>query len=160
MGNFKGPVLYRKKRRGALDEDEKSGGDTLLQQLEKLIPGSPAVVEAALPLMGAKVSVFAERNAESVGDIGMYGRCSAEKKKQLMKNLGKPSIRRMARRGGVKRMSASINETARDAAFDFLQPVVRDSVLFSVAAKRTTVKPRDVLQALKRRGRTMYGYDQ
>ena len=41
------------------------------------------------------------------------------------------AIRRLARRGGVKRISSSSNSHVRDYVDDFLQRVVRDSLSYA-----------------------------
>lgn len=46
------------------------------------------------------------------------------------------SIRRLARRGGVKRISGLIYEETRGALKIFLENVVRDSVTYTEHAKR------------------------
>ena len=70
--------------------------------------------------------------------------------------LTKPSIRRLARRGGVKRISTVIYPEIREALrLGFLEPVMRDAVYYTEHAKRKTVTANDVILALKRHGRTL-----
>merc|ERR1712172_56062 len=71
--------------------------------------------------------------------------------------ITKPAIRRLARRGGVKRISSYIYEETRAVLRSFLENVVRDSVVYTEHAKRKTVTALDVVYALKRQGRTLYG---
>ncbi|KAH9931809.1 uncharacterized protein B0H18DRAFT_1116070 [Fomitopsis serialis] len=66
----------------------------------------------------------------------------------------KPAIRRLARRGGVKRISGLIYEETRGVLKIFLENVIRDSVTYTEHAKRKTVTALDVVYALKRSGRT------
>merc|ERR1719198_895294 len=70
----------------------------------------------------------------------------------------KPAIRRLARRGGVKRISSTIYEETRGVLKAFLENVIRDSVTYTEHAKRKTVTAIDVVYALKRQGRTLYGF--
>nr|XP_027202892.1 histone H4-like [Dermatophagoides pteronyssinus] len=72
--------------------------------------------------------------------------------------ITKPAIRRLARRGGVKRISAAIYEEVRSVLRSFLENVVRDAVTYTEHAKRKTVTAMDVVYALKRQGRTLYGF--
>jgi histone H4 len=72
--------------------------------------------------------------------------------------ITKPAIRRLARRGGVKRISALIYDESRNVLKGFLESVVRDSVTYTEHAKRKTVTALDVVYALKRQGRTLYGF--
>ncbi len=74
------------------------------------------------------------------------------------KGITKPAIRRLARRGGVKRISGMIYEEVRGVLKSFLETVIRDSVIYSEHAKRKTVTSLDVMYALKRQGRTLYGF--
>merc|ERR1712078_339511 len=69
-----------------------------------------------------------------------------------------PAIRRLARRGGVKRISGLIYEETRGALKLFLENVVHDAVTYTEHARRKTVTALDVVYALKRQGRTLYGF--
>uniref|UniRef100_A0A8B9B9V7 Histone H4 n=1 Tax=Anser brachyrhynchus TaxID=132585 RepID=A0A8B9B9V7_9AVES len=71
---------------------------------------------------------------------------------------GPPAIRRLARRGGVKRISGLIYEETRGVLKVFLENVIRDAVTYTEHAKRKTVTAMDVVYALKRQGRTLYGF--
>ncbi|KAF9242827.1 hypothetical protein BU15DRAFT_86638 [Melanogaster broomeanus] len=62
------------------------------------------------------------------------------------------------RRGGVKRISGLIYEETRGVLKIFLENVIRDSVTYTEHAKRKTVTALDVVYALKRSGRTLYGF--
>ena len=84
----------------------------------------------------------------------------------------------MARRGGVKRISGLIYEETRgvlkvDIFYVvsvlcmcdiymymkvFLENVIRDAVTYTEHAKRKTVTAMDVVYAMKRQGRTLYGF--
>ncbi|KAE8216071.1 hypothetical protein CF319_g8955 [Tilletia indica] len=75
-----------------------------------------------------------------------------------IKGITKPSIRRLARRGGVKRISAGVYDEARSVLHGFLTRLIADSIAYSDHAKRNTVTSLDVIYALKRQGRTLYGY--
>ena len=70
----------------------------------------------------------------------------------------KPAIRRLARRGGVKRISGLIYEEVRGVLKVFLENVIRDSVTYTEHARRKTVSAKDVVYALKQQGRTLYGF--
>merc|ERR1719263_912534 len=70
--------------------------------------------------------------------------------RETILGVTKPAIRRLARRGGVKRISALIYEEARTVLKGFLENVIRDSVTYCVHAKRKTVTALDVVYALKR----------
>merc|ERR1719265_983783 len=75
-----------------------------------------------------------------------------------MQGITKPAIRRLARRGGVKRISGLIYEETRGVLKVFLENVLRDSITYTEHSKRKTVTALDVVYALKRQGRTLYGF--
>jgi histone H4 len=82
-------------------------------------------------------------------------------RKQLRDNIQgitKPAIRRLARRAGVKRIGGGIYEETRNTLRQFLESVIRDSIHYTDHAKRKTVTAMDVVYALKRQGRTLYGF--
>ncbi|KAG1825141.1 histone cluster 1, H4d [Suillus subalutaceus] len=64
----------------------------------------------------------------------------------------------LARRGGVKRISGLNYEETRGVLKIFLENVLHDSVTYTEHAKRKTVTALDVVYALKRSGRTLYGF--
>jgi histone H4 len=86
---------------------------------------------------------------------------SKRQKKALTDNIRgitKGSVRRLARRGGVKRISGLMYEEVRGILKGFVEGVVRDSTAYTEHAKRKTVTALDVVHALKKRGRMLYGY--
>ncbi|EGT54163.1 hypothetical protein CAEBREN_19972 [Caenorhabditis brenneri] len=78
--------------------------------------------------------------------------------KDNIQGITKPAIRRLARRGGVKRISNLVYEETRGVLRVFLENVIRDAVTYCEHAKRKTVTTMDVVYALKRQGRTLYGF--
>lgn len=81
--------------------------------------------------------------------------------RKMLRNIHgitKPSIRRLARRGGVKRISGLIYGETRDVLKYWLECTVRDAITYTEHARRRTVTHMDVLYALKRNGRTLYGF--
>ena len=75
-----------------------------------------------------------------------------------IQGITKPAIRRLARRGGVKRISGLMYDETRAVLRAFLDAVVRDAVTYTEHARRKTVTATDVVCALKRQGRTLYGF--
>ena len=68
------------------------------------------------------------------------------------------AVRRLARRGGVQRISSGINNHVREYIDDFLNRVVRDSLSYCEHRRARTITALDVVYALKKNGRTLYGY--
>merc|ERR1712087_763857 len=75
-----------------------------------------------------------------------------------IQGITKPAIKRLARRGGIKRISGLIYEETRGVLKMFMHNIIRDAVTYAEHAKRKTVTAMDVLYALKRQGRTLYGF--
>ena len=90
------------------------------------------------------------------------GKGGAKRHKKVLRDniqgITKPAIRRLARRGGVKRISGLIYEETRGVLKVFLENVIRDAVTYTEHARRKTVTAMDVVYALKRQGRTLYGF--
>ncbi|CAN0156380.1 unnamed protein product [Lampetra fluviatilis] len=89
------------------------------------------------------------------------GKGGAKRHRKVLRDniqgITKPAIRRLARRGGVKRISGLIYEETRGVLKVFLENVIRDAVTYTEHAKRKTVTAMDVVYAL-RQGRTLYGF--
>ena len=58
----------------------------------------------------------------------------------------------------ILRTLAVIYEETRGVLKTFLEGVIRDAVTYTEHAKRKTVTSLDVVYALKRQGRTLYGF--
>jgi len=88
------------------------------------------------------------------------GKGGAQRHRKILRDniqgVTKPAIRRLCRRGGVKRIQGLIYEEARGVLKAFLESVIRDAVTYTEHAKRKTVVTLDVIYALKRQGRTLY----
>jgi len=90
------------------------------------------------------------------------GKGGAKRHRKVLRDniqgITKPAIRRLARRGGVKRISGLIYEETRGVLKVFLENVIRDAVTYTEHARRKTVTALDVVHALKRQGKTLYGF--
>ncbi|XP_060722974.1 histone H3-like [Tachysurus vachellii] len=110
-------------------------------------------------------AIHAKRNSimsgRGKGGKGL-GKGGAKRHRKVLRDniqgITKPAIRRLARRGGVKRISGLIYEETRGVLKVFLENVIRDAVTYTEHAKRKTVTAMDVVYALKRQGRTLYGF--
>lgn len=92
------------------------------------------------------------------------------RKGESIKGITKPAIRRLARRAGIKRISGLVyNEIRYNRITDggekpsgvlpeFMEKVIKDAVAYTDHAHRKTVTAMDVVYALKRQGRTLYGF--
>ncbi|KAF8869697.1 histone H4 [Mucidula mucida] len=111
---------------------------------------------------GGKVSFYLSWLFALLNDDQGLGKGGAKRHRKILRDniqgITKPAIRRLARRGGVKRISGLIYEETRGVLKIFLENVIRDSVTYTEHAKRKTVTALDVVYALKRSGRTLYGF--
>jgi histone H4 len=82
------------------------------------------------------------------------GKGGAKRHRKVLRDniqgITKPAIRRLARRGGVKRISGLIYEETRGVLKVFLENVIRDSVTYTEHARRKTVTAMDVVYAVRR----------
>ncbi|CAL5386883.1 unnamed protein product [Camellia sinensis] len=104
---------------------------------------------------------FHKMSGRGKGGKGL-GKGGAKRHRKVLRDniqgITKPAIRRLARRGGVKRISGLIYEETRGVLKIFLENVIRDAVTYTEHARRKTVTAMDVVYALKRQGRTLYGF--
>merc|ERR1712169_146603 len=73
-------------------------------------------------------------------------------------SVSQGSIRRLARRGGVKRIAGPVYGEVRDVLRRFVDGVVRDATAYTEHAKHKTVSVQDIIAALRKRGRAIYGF--
>ncbi|KAL9683974.1 hypothetical protein QQ045_021404 [Rhodiola kirilowii] len=113
------------------------------------------------PKSYASPSLSAKMSGRGKGGKGL-GKGGAKRHRKVLRDniqgITKPAIRRLARRGGVKRISGLIYEETRGVLKIFLENVIRDAVTYTEHARRKTVTAMDVVYALKRQGRTLYGF--
>ncbi|KAG2437778.1 hypothetical protein HYH02_011153 [Chlamydomonas schloesseri] len=90
------------------------------------------------------------------------GKGGAKRHRKVLRDniqgITKPAIRRVARRGGVKRISGLIYDETRTVLKTFLENVICDSITYTEHGGRKTVTAMDVVYALKRQGHTLYGF--
>jgi histone H4 len=98
---------------------------------------------------------------KGLGGKGL-GKGGAKRHRKVLRDniqgITKPAIRRLARRGGVKRISGLIYEETRSVLKVFLESVIKDAVTYTEHARRKTVTAVDIVYSLRRQGRTLYGF--
>mmetsp|Transcript_29757 Transcript_29757/g.83138 ORF Transcript_29757/g.83138 Transcript_29757/m.83138 type:complete len:122 (+) Transcript_29757:212-577(+) len=99
---------------------------------------------------------------KSFGKGKGLGKGGAKRHRKVLRDniqgIAKPMLKRLARRGGVKRVSGLCWEEMRGVLKTFLTQVIRDSVIYTEHARRKCVSTVDVVCALQRRDRGMYGF--
>jgi len=95
------------------------------------------------------------------GGYGL-GKAGAKRHRKVLRDniqgISRPAIRRLARRGGVKRISGLVYEETRGVLKVFEENALRDSITYTEHARRKTVSAMDIVYALKRQGRIIYGF--
>merc|ERR1712110_939026 len=108
----------------------------------------------------SKMGGMGKKAIKGMGKHGGPGgkRVGRKTTRTTIDGITKPAIRGLCRRGGVKRISSFIYDDTRAVLRSFLEQVVRDAVTYTEHARRKTVTAMDVVYALKRQGRTLYGF--
>ena len=122
---------------------------------------STHIHSTALSLSSSPLPLSLAMSGRGKGGKGL-GKGGAKRHRKVLRDniqgITKPAIRRLARRGGVKRISGLIYEETRGVLKVFLEHVIRDAVTYTEHARRKTVTAMDVVYALKRQGKTLYGF--
>ncbi|KUJ16372.1 histone-fold-containing protein [Mollisia scopiformis] len=116
---------------------------------------------------GLPTSSGAGKERSGPGGRGL-GKTSSKTHKPLKRNrkiikdtiigITKGDIKRLARRGGVKRISGTIYNGIREAMKDHLATILKDVTAIVDYQNRKTVTVGDVVFALKRLDRPIYGF--
>ena len=107
-------------------------------------------------------NIIAMPSGKSAKGLGLGAHAAkrrAMKAEDKNHGLSKPAIRRLARRGGVKRISGLVYDETRNVLRNFLHNLLRDAISYTDHATRKTVTAMDVVYALKRQGKSLYGFD-
>lgn len=78
--------------------------------------------------------------------------------KPMIEGITKGCIRRLARRGGVKRISGFIYPYSRQIIMEFMEKLLRDATVYTTHGKRKTVTSMDIILAMKRNGKALLGF--
>lgn len=101
-------------------------------------------------------------SGKSLGKGGKFYGKGAKRHRKLGKEpiqgVTKPAIRRLARRGGVKRISGLMYEEIRGITKVYLENVLKDAIAYTEHARRKTITAMDIVYALKRQGKSIYGF--
>ena len=132
-----------------------------LNKCRQLARPAESLAAAAAVSLSLLINKSTKMTGRGKGGKGL-GKGGAKRHRKILRDniqgITKPAIRRLARRGGVKRISGLIYEETRGVLKVFLENVIRDAVTYTEHAKRKTVTAMDVVYALKRQGRTLYGF--
>nr|AFY23220.1 histone H4.2 [Hematodinium sp. SG-2012] len=95
-------------------------------------------------------------------EIKKIGKGGGKRHRKVLRDniqgITKPAIRRLARRGGVKRISGLVYDETRVVLRAFLHDVLRDAVTYCEHSKRKTVATFGCGICVERQGRQLFGY--
>ncbi|KAJ4269972.1 hypothetical protein NW762_001644 [Fusarium torreyae] len=113
------------------------------------------------PFSGGKVVALQKKGVSRVaGGKTLLGSKRHRKiVKDSVRGITKPAIRRLARRGGVKRISAGIYDEVRNAIKSRLEQILHDCAIYVEYRNAKTVTLHDVIHSLRRIGRPLWGFD-
>ncbi len=119
--------------------------------------------EVSVPVKTVKVKTKSKLISEKLKDSNKAKR---HHKVVGRAKLSKGDIHRLARKGGVKRLSlevydeinGNIENKTPGLLRKFLEIIIRDTVTYTEHSRRKTVSAMDVVYALKRNGKTLYGF--
>ncbi|CAG7563944.1 unnamed protein product [Fusarium equiseti] len=99
------------------------------------------------------------RPSNTGGKTVLGGKRHRKVLRDSVQGVTKPAIRRLARRGGVKRISGSIYDEIRAALKARLETILQDCVIYVEYRNAKTVTVQDVIHSLGRLGRPLWGFD-
>ncbi|CAK1358654.1 Histone H4 [Cercospora beticola] len=123
--------------------------------------GQPTPARGGKQFFGGKTT--ASSAAGGSRGLGLGGKGLKRHRKILRDNIlgiTKGSIRRLARRGGVKRISATIYQETRTVLRKRLETLLKDICAVVEVSGRKTVCTSDVVFVLNRHGTPIYGFGQ
>jgi histone H3/H4 len=128
-----------------------------------------ALAKSAKRREDQKANTKREKNRRAGRELRFDYKSPANKGKgyNLDKFATKASIRRLARRGGIKRLGTGDADGEDDNAYlklrdlmkDYTRGLVRRAMAMTESAKRKTVTIYDVVNVLRASGRSLYGYN-
>ncbi|KAG5356470.1 Histone H4.1 [Yarrowia sp. C11] len=106
-----------------------------------------------------KVVVKGSGRGKGAKGLGVVGPLRHRKVlRDSISGVTKPAIRRLARRGGVKRIGTEIYGIIREVTKETLTSYIGTGVVYTIHSKRQTMVTEDAVRAVKRHGRSLYGF--
>ena len=143
-----------------------SQGQSNAQTNSLLTQGTVSAPLNAPPNAPHNAQLNAQLNAQMIhsmrgkGGKGKTGKKFAAKRFQQSGkdpfHINCPSLRRLCRKSGTKRISGYLYEELRTMIKDTMKDRIQDILTYTVHRRSKTVSPMDVFAAYKRRGKTIY----
>lgn len=109
--------------------------------------------------MAGTGKVSGKTSGKGSGKIAAKRKVGTKSSKPLIQGITKGAIRRLARRGGVKRINAYIYDYSREVIVEFMEKIIRDTITYTEHSQRKTVTAMDVVHAMKRNGKALLGFN-
>ena len=107
---------------------------------------------------GKTSTVSGKTSGKGSGKIAAKRKAANKSTRPIIEGITKGSLRRLARKGGVKRISFQIYEYGRQVIADFAEKLIRDALTYTEHGGRKTVTSMDVIHAMKRNGKVLLGF--
>lgn len=111
-----------------------------------------------MPATGKGSTVSGKTSGKGSGKVAAKRKAAARSTKPLIEGITKGAIRRLARRGGIKRIAYQVFEYSREVMMSFLDKLLRDALTYTEHGGRKTVTNMDVILAMKRQGKALLGF--
>lgn len=135
------------------DEDEPQAPAPKAQKAPKPVPAGKKPAPAALSLAGPP-KTGGKQLKKTDGPRRRQGLGA----KDTLSNISQPGIQRLCRRSGIKRISGQLYDALRLHMKRFSGTIVKDAITYTEHARRKTVTVGDIVHALSRNGKTLYGF--
>ncbi|RPA89158.1 histone-fold-containing protein [Choiromyces venosus 120613-1] len=125
------------------------------------MPPSRSIGRAPPPTGRGRISGGKSLSGKTGGLGNEVARMKRQRKihRDSVHGITKGDLRRLARRGGVKRLSGAIYNEVRGAMTDHLKKILHSCTIYLDHANRKTITVTDVIHSLKRLGNPIYGFD-
>lgn len=107
---------------------------------------------------GKNSTTSGKTSGKGSGKVAAKRKAAARSTKPVMEGITKGAIRRLARRGGVKRIAFQVYEYSREVLINFMDRLLRDALTYTEHSNRKTVTNMDVILAMKRQGKALLGF--
>ena len=132
--------------------DSNDNNGNILETSDVPISSAQPTKTPDVPLKGRRKCL----NPTSLRGQGQTGQRRQKNNIKAIDRISHGSIKRLARRAGVRRISGDMYCEAKIALQIFVKKVLRDAVIYTEHGKRRTVTELDIKYALKRQGITFY----
>lgn len=134
-------------------DSSENSSDSIGNNVERSVENSVENLSPQMTLTSMLQSMknkFARKDMTLIKYKGTrYNYINRRQNKNKMASLSRNDLKRLARRGGVKRISKSSYHEINLALTKFLRDVIEKSIVYTEYGRRKTVTPEDICRALK-----------